>query len=176
MLKGNHTVLRAVEKDDLLQLLHWRNNPELRRYFREYRELNYQQQLNWFNDKVNNDPSTRMFSITDYDGNLLGSAGLCYIDWVNRTADFSIYIGYNGIYIDNKFAPDVAEILIKYGFEELCLNRLWSEIYGFDHKKAKFFTELGFSLDGRHRQTHWAENSWHDSLFFSLLAHDSRNR
>lgn len=172
MLKGQLTSLRAIEKDDLSQLLAWRNMPELRRYFREYRELNHEQQLSWFNTKVNNDAATRMFAIVDHQGNLLGAAGLCYIDWVNRTADFSIYIGHEGLYIDDQLAPDAATTMIRYAFAELGLNRLWSEIYAFDDAKAKFFNRLGFSLDGRHRHTHWAENAWHDSLFFSLLASD----
>jgi RimJ/RimL family protein N-acetyltransferase len=175
MINGLHTSIRAIEEDDLHQLLIWRNMPELRRYFREYRELNQQQQLSWFNEKVNNDITTRMFSIVDHQGNLLGAAGLCYIDWVNRTADFSIYIGRDNLYIDLKYAPDAAQTIIKYGFEELGLNRLWSEIYSYDQSKVKFFNELGFHLDGKHRQTHWAENKWHDSLFFSLLATDPRS-
>ena len=61
MIKGQFTALRAIERDDLSQLLAWRNQPELRRYFREYRELNHEQQLSWFNLKVNNDASTRMY-------------------------------------------------------------------------------------------------------------------
>lgn len=174
MIKGKITSLRAIEKGDLIQLLEWRNKPDLRRYFREYRELNYEQQLNWFNQKVNGDSTTRMFSIVDHDGDLLGAAGLCYIDWVNRTADFSIYIGWKDLYIDQKIAPDAAKLLIKYGFQELGLNRLWSEIYAFDNAKVNFFNNLGFRLDGRHRETHWAENEWHDSLFFSLLASDNK--
>lgn len=174
MIKGLFTSLRAIAKDDLAQLLTWRNTPELRRYFREYRELNYEQQFSWFTEKVNNDPSTRMFSIVDHEGTLIGAAGLCYIDWVNRTADFSIYIGRDCLYIDKHFAPDAAKAMIKYGFEELGLNRLWSEIYSFDDAKVSFFTDLGFHMDGKHRETHWAENNWHDSLFFSLLASDTQ--
>lgn len=172
MIKGKFTYLRAIEKEDLSQLLVWRNMPELRRYFREYRELNYSQQIAWFDQKVNNDTSTRMFSIVDNQNTLIGAAGLCYIDWINRTADFSIYIGVEGLYIDKHFAPDAAKTMIKYAFEELGLNKLWTEIYSFDQSKAKFLPELGFQLEGKHRQTHWAENSWHDSLFFGLLASD----
>ena len=40
--------------------------------------------------------------------------------------------------------------------------------------KTAFFQRLGFSLDGRHRSTHWTEGAWHDSLYFSLLASDVR--
>ena len=172
MLKGQFTALRAIEKEDLPDLLAWRNEPELRKYFREYRELNFQQQMDWFQHKVNNDIGTRMFAIVGAQKELLGAAGLCYIDWINRTADFSIYIGKGGLYIDEVLAPDVAKVLIKYAFEELGLNRLWSEIYSFDRAKVNFFNYLGFQLDGTHRQTHWADSKWHDSFYFSLLATD----
>ncbi|WP_423169348.1 GNAT family N-acetyltransferase, partial [Stenotrophomonas maltophilia] len=73
------------------------------------------------------------------------------------------------LYIDEHFAPDAARTLIRYGFDELDLHRLWSEIYDFDTPKTKLFEGLGFHLDGRHKQTHWAEGKWHDSLFFALL-------
>ena len=175
MITGRLTALRAIEERDLGQLLAWRNRPELRRYFREYRELNSTQQRAWFDAKVNGDAATRMFAIEEGStGRLLGACGLCYVDWVNRTADFSIYIGADEIYIDEQWAPDAAISLLRYGFEELGLNRLWSEIYAFDAPKTAFFERLGFQLDGRHRQTHWAQGAWHDSLYFSLLATDAR--
>jgi RimJ/RimL family protein N-acetyltransferase len=175
MIRGRVTGLRAVEERDLATLLAWRNDPRLRRYFREYRELNTTQQRGWFDSRVNNDPATRMFAIESLaDGRLLGACGLCYIDWINRTADFSIYIGADDAYIDTVFAPDAAISMIGYGFEELGLNRIWAEIYDFDERKSDFLNRLGFKLEGRHRQTHWTEGAWHDSLFLSLLAGDPR--
>jgi RimJ/RimL family protein N-acetyltransferase len=179
MLCGKVIGLRAIETHDLPQLLAWRNDPRLRRYFREFRELNLTQQRQWFDTKVNNDPTTRMFAIVErgrerHVGRLLGAGGLCYIDWVNRSADFSIYIGADDLYIDQRYAPDAAVTMIRYAFDELGLNRLWSEVYGFDAPKQRLFEALGFTLDGCHRQTHWAEGAWHDSLFYSLLAGDPR--
>jgi RimJ/RimL family protein N-acetyltransferase len=175
MLEGPLTALRAIEESDLPQLLAWRNDPRLRRHFREYRELNHRQQQEWFNTKVNGDPCTRMFAIVEGRGQrLLGAAGLCHIDWVNRTADFSIYLGADDLYVDTRYTPDAARTLIHHAFDELGLNRLWTELYDFDHRKIALFNTLGFSLDGRHRQTHWAEGRWHDSVYFSLLASDPR--
>lgn len=170
MLKGKHAALRAIERSDLPLLLEWRNRPAYRRYFRETRELNSDQQILWFEKIVNADPATRMFSIIELTtGRLLGACGLCYIDWPNRSADFSIYIGADDLYIDTLYAPDAANILMRYAFQELGLHRVWTEIYDIDIAKKKFFTDLGFTLDGRHRETHWTEGRWHDSLFFGLL-------
>ena len=74
----------------------------------------------------------------------MGACGLCYIDWINRNADFSIYIGKDDLYIDEKYAIDAAQLMMKYGFEELNLHRLWAEIYNFDELKKIMFDKLGF--------------------------------
>lgn len=173
MLKGKYVGLRAVEESDLSQLLLWRNQPNYRRFFREYRELSQTNQRNWFDSKVLNDKSTEMFSIVDINtGELLGACGLCYIDWINRNADFSIYIGKDDLYIDEKYAIEAAQIMMKYGFEELNLHRLWSEIYSFDEAKNVMFDRLGFKLEGVHKETHWTEGKWCDSLFYGYVMHD----
>ena len=170
MLKGKYVGLRAIEKSDLSQLLLWRNQPNYRRYFREYRELSQTNQKNWFDSKVLNDKSTEMFSIVDVNtGELLGACGLCYIDWINRNADFSIYIGKDDLYIDEKYAIEAAQIMMKYGFEELNLHKLWSEIYSFDEAKKVMFDRLGFKLEGVHKEKHWTEGKWCDSLFYGYL-------
>ena len=170
MLTGKFTGLRAISREDLPQLLGWRNRPDYRRYFREYQELGMDSQVRWYETSVLSDPTVRMFAIVELPGQrLLGACGLCYIHWVNRSADFSIYIGADDLYIDDKFAPDAALVMATYAFDQLGLRRLWAEIYDFDERKIKFLEKLGFSLDGRHRQAHWGEGKWHDSLFYGLL-------
>lgn len=170
MLQGNKVGLRAVEKNDLEQLLAWRNQPEFRKYFREYRELNSENQKMWFEKFVMQDRNTEMFAIVELENNqLIGACGLCYIDWMNRSADFSIYIGKDDLYIDSVYAIDAAKVMMKYGFEELNLHRLWSEIYDFDEAKKEMFKALGFEIEGRHKQTHWTDGKWCDSLFYSIL-------
>lgn len=170
MLKGQFVGLRAIEKDDLPKLLEWRNQPEYRRYFREYRELSSVNQAEWFESRVVHDRNTVMFAIVDLNTEeLLGACGLCYIDWINRNADFSIYIGKDEVYIDDVYAVEAAAIMVKYGFEELNLHKLWAEIYSFDDKKKVLFDKLGFSLEGCHKETHWTDGHWCDSLFYGKL-------
>ncbi len=174
MITGKgHVNLRAIEKGDLPQLMHWRNKPDFRKYFRETREINSDDQNKWFDTINDNNSIHKMFAIVDSDTkNLIGACGLCYIDWINRSADFSIYIGHNDIYIDDKYAVDAARIVMDYGFNILNLHRLWAEIYSIDESKKIFFDILGFKLDGELRHTYWHNNNWHNSLFYSLLSHD----
>ena len=176
MLEGKYTVLRAVEKKDLSVLKDWRNKPELRKFFREINELNDVNQEKWFESICDKNSNNKMFVILKKDsGELMGACGLCYLDWINRSADFSIYLGYKNLYIDDKYAIDAAELLIEYGFAILNLHRLWAEIYSIDDSKKVFFNKLGFTLDGEFRETYWYNNKWHNSLFYSLLSTDENN-
>jgi len=170
MIEGKETYLRAIEEGDLKPLLQWRNQPNFRKYFREYRELSWDQQLSWYKNIVLKDDKVRMFSIVRRDDDaLLGACGLCYIDPVNRNADFSIYIGKDNLYIDKKYAIDAANILMAYGFDELNLHRVWAEIYSIDKAKIEFFKTLNFTQEGVHRETHWTDGHWVNSIFYSML-------
>ena len=174
MLKGKLVSLHAVEKEDLQQFRDWRNNPEFSKHFREYRELNMRQQEIWFEEKVVQDNTTLMFSIRrNEDNELLGCCGFVYINWVHRHADLSLYIGWNDAYIDEEgYAEESCRLLLEYGFNELCLNKVWTEIYEFDEKKKVLYDKFGFQQDGLLRQNYWYNGKWWDSRILSLLVSD----
>jgi RimJ/RimL family protein N-acetyltransferase len=170
VLSGEHVGLRAIERRDLEQLRQWRNLPEFRRNFREYREIAPEQQEAWY-EAVLVDRSQLMFAIEALDDQrLLGACGLCYVDWVNRTCDLSIYIGDDAVYIDEVFAPDAARVALGYAFDVLGIHRVWVEIYEYDEVKRAFLEGLGFKLEGTHRDHHYADGRHWDSLFYGLLA------
>lgn len=171
MFSGLHTFLSAIEKEDLAQLKEWRNNPEFRKNFREYREINNENQEIWYNEIVVNDKNTIMLSIKDIQSSrVIGCCGLCYINWMHRYADLSFYIGKDNLYVDDVYAPDAMQILLKYGFQELGLNKIWTEVYQFDCKKLEFLPKLGFKQDGCLRENCFYDGKWWDSIIFSLLA------
>lgn len=176
MLKGKKISLYAVEKEDLHKLLEWRNNPDFRKHFREYRELNMHQQEIWFEEQVVKDPATLMFSIKRNDSNeLLGCCGFVYINWVHRHADLSLYIGWKDTYIDEGgYAEESCRLLLDYGFNELCLNKVWTEIYSFDDKKKKLYDKLGLKVDGVLRENYFYERKYWDSYILSILNYDWR--
>jgi RimJ/RimL family protein N-acetyltransferase len=170
MISGLLTGLRAISLNDIPHLLEWRNYPEFRQFFREHRELAIEDQIRWYEETVQKNETVRMFAITELSTNeLIGACGLCYIDFRNQSADFSIYIGKDKLYIDDNFAPDVASTLLQFGFEQLNLNRVWAEIYSIDDKKQEFFENIGFTIEGRHRQSRWVNNQWVDSLYYAML-------
>lgn len=170
MIVGNNTCLRAVEEADLELLRDWRNIPEFRINFREHRELSLENQKKWF-DRLTISPGDYMFVILEKETQEpIGACGLLYTNWIIRSSDFSFYIGKDKLYIDEKYAKDAAEVLIRYGFKELNLNKIWMELYEYDIKKLEFFqNEFGFKVEGKLRSNSYANGRYWDSYVISLL-------
>lgn len=177
MINGEVVGLRAVESGDLDLLKTWRNNTTFRKNFREVRELNSINQDSWFN-KINNSPNDFMFTIERLeDSKPIGACGLLYTNWINRSADFSFYIGESNYYIDNLgLAEESARLLINYGFNNLNLNKIWMELYEYDNKKLDFFQEkLNFKVDGKLRENCFEDGKYWDSYIISLLKSEYYN-
>lgn len=175
MIIGTLVGLRAVEKEDLTQLRDWRNLADFRKHFREVRELSLTNQERWFESLQSTMHINYMFTIVDLKNNApIGAAGLLYINWITRSADFSFYIGKDSIYIDHSNTSiEAARLLIDYGFKHLNLNKIWMELYEFDTKKIDFFTKhFNFKKDGVLRQNCYENGKYYDSLIISLLKED----
>lgn len=177
MIKGDKVALRAIEKKDLPFLRDWRNKEDYRCFFREYREIGSENQIKWFENIVVGDPNTIMFSIVDVcTGELLGCCGLCYINWVQKFADLSLYIGKDGVYIDDEgIACEACSLLFDYAFDELGLHKIWTEIYEFDDKKNELYRALAFEQDGLLRENYFHQGKWWNSRILSLLDYEWRS-
>jgi len=177
MIKGKLVGLRAVEREDLSMLRDWRNNPEFRKNFREVRELNMANQEIWFQKSCVNNPNDFMFIIQRLNDNKpIGAAGLLYINWIIRSADFSFYIGEKNTYIDEVgYAQDAADLLIDYGFNTLNLHKIWMELYEFDKKKIDFFTKkFHFEVDGKLRDNCFEGGRFYNSYIISLIRNNGQ--
>jgi RimJ/RimL family protein N-acetyltransferase len=180
MIPGSGVGLRALEEEDLPRLRDWRNRPHYKKFFREYRELNMSSQRKWFESVVNSDHATVMFGIVEIETTeLVGVCGLCYINWVHRHADLSLYIGKDDLYIDtgsDGFSWRALDVLFRHAFDELNLHKVWSEIYDFDAKKHELFSRYGFHQDATLRDNCFFGGRYHDSHVFSLLSEEWRGR
>jgi len=172
MIKGLKVGLRAVEKTDLQFLRDWRNISGFRKHFREVRELSLADQEGWFESLQRTKHINYMFIIEELStGEAIGAAGLLYVNWINRSGDFSFYIGRDESYVDNQgFAKEATQLLIDYGFNNLNLHKVWMELYEFDKQKIDFFmNEFDFKQDGLLRDNCFEGGKYWDSLIISLL-------
>ena len=167
MLEGNKVYLIKTQHSSIEQLRQWRNQPELRKYFREFREIGIEDQERWFH-KIEKDPNQFNFEIRDKKNKkLVGHCGLHYISWTNRTAEFGIYIG-DKTYRGRGYGSNALRTLIKYGFDELNMNRIWCEVYN-NNDALPIYKHLGFVEEGILRQNYYSEGKYWDSHILSML-------
>jgi hypothetical protein len=169
MIKGKYVNLRALEREDLELLKIWRNDKKTRIHTREYRLLNMINQKNWF-EKIHaeNPPSAIMFGIENKKKKLIGICGLTYIDWKNRHAEISNIISMKN-WQRSKEAKNTLDLIIKYGFDELNLHRLWVEIFDTIPENIKLFEKMKFVKEGTLRDKLWRNSKWHASFIYSLI-------
>lgn len=173
MLRGKKVNLTSVSEESLEQLRVWRNMPELRRYFREYRLISAEMQKAWFS-RMSDDPAQINFEIraiqTNENCHLIGHCGLYYINWINRTAEFGIYIGDNE-FRGGGFGSDALRTLIRYGFQDLNLNRIWGEVYG-NNKAIEIYRHIGFRDEGVLREAYFCDGRYWDSYMIAMIRSD----
>jgi UDP-4-amino-4,6-dideoxy-N-acetyl-beta-L-altrosamine N-acetyltransferase len=168
MLKGKNIYLASVSKESIEQLRNWRNNPEFRKYFREYREISKEMQNAWFMNRVEGNSSQIDFEIRDIKTDtLIGHCGLYYINWVNRTAEFTIYVG-DLSFRGAGFGSSALRTLLKYGFEDLNLNKIWCEVYD-NNEAIEIYKHLGFVPEGILRKHVYKNGAYLDAHVLSLL-------
>ena len=161
--------LVQLEKTDLQYLRDWRNSDEIRSRTREYSLLNMVNQEDWF-ERVSRDRSNEMFGI-HINGRLVGVCGLCYIDWVARHAEVSIYIGDIG-YRGKGYGLKVLKLLEAKAFNEFNLHRLWAEIFDNNPASIALFEKAGYTLEGAMRQHAYKDGKYRDTLLYGLVRND----
>ena len=170
MIDGNKILLESVEREHIEQFRNWRNNPQLRKYFRQYLEISTHSQEEWF-QRSQDDNCQVNFSIKDRSSRqLIGHCGLYHIDWISRTAEFGIYIGEES-YRKGGFGTDSLKSLINYGFSDLNLNKIWCEVYD-NNTSINVYKRLGFVHEGTMRENYYNEGRYWDSHFLSVLSRE----
>lgn len=175
-MDGLEVRLRELEFADLELLKEWRNSSEVRRRLRQYRLLNMENQIDWFK-QMSRDPNAAMFGVEiSNDGHglywrLVGVCGLCYIDWVGRTAEVSIIIG-DEDFRHKGVGTKVLELLKNKAFDEYNLRKLWAEIYSNNYPSEQLFEKCGYEIEGIRQQHVFKEGHYWDSTFYALFRED----
>lgn len=165
----------------------WRNEPIIHNWCRQNHLISSAQQEDWLK-KIETDPSVKMFAVMDiaesldemhrdpkgdkphwksYDLEIpVGVCGLTSLSLIHRSAEFSLYIAPG--YLGNGYAKPALLELLKYGFIQLGLNRIWGEVFAGNPALA-IFKDLGFIEEGVCRQSYYKGGTFINSHIISIL-------
>lgn len=174
MWKGKKVILECIDEENIEQMRQWRNDPERRQYFREWKDITKPMQKAWFDERgCNKHPQHVYFQIMSYredasgliHKNLIGCCGLHYIDWRLRCAEFGIFIAQD---LGQGKGKEALELLCNYGFWEMNLHKIWCEVYD-NNSSIELYRSLGFKDEGMQRHTYFNKGQYGNSYLLSVL-------
>ncbi len=172
--------LKPVEFEDLQLLKSYRNNPNIMRWCRQYKLLSFHDQKEWYK-KINDSDEIEMRvivakkenqSITNERNNLqyiiIGVCGLTSIDFINRRAEFSLYIAPE--YQGHGNAKAALIKLFKFGFDDLNLNIIWGESFE-GNPAINIFKKMMFE-EGKRRQFYYKNGKYVNAVLYSITKNE----
>ncbi len=90
------------------------------------------------------------------------------IDWQNRSAEYGIFIGDKSCW-GKKIGSEVTRLMLKYGFSELGLRRIWLTVLAYNERAIKCFEKCGFQTEGILRSAIFSGGKFNDVILMSII-------
>ncbi len=168
MFTLNNTAIRPLETSDLDTMYDWEQNIELailagwtpllsRTAFKQ----KYEQRINEPRDDM------KYFAI-DYEGQFVGVLQLAEIDHYERRAVISIVLGVKELW-GRGIASTALRLLLDYAFTVHGLERVYSEVWGFNTRSQRLMERVGFQKEGVLRQHDLHNGTRQDLHVYGIL-------
>ena len=101
---------------------------------------------------------------------LIGNCGIRLRTVATPEAD----IGYelSPDYWGQGYATEAARAIVRFGFEELKVHRIWAWCIADNVASTRVLEKLGMQLEGRLREREYFKGRWWDTLVYALLVND----
>ncbi|MHC1783313.1 MAG: GNAT family N-acetyltransferase [Anaerolineaceae bacterium] len=167
MIAGKLTKLRALTKQDMPTLQKWMNDPDLIRWLGPRPPISLEDQYQWFENLLF-EPTKKKFMIDDNDGHPIGVVSLMKINLVDLTAEFGIYLGEKSS-LGKGYGKDATQTILRYGFQELGLIRIFLIVLEDNFRAIKSFEECGFKKEKVLKKSMFFDQKYHNQLIMGIL-------
>lgn len=172
-LIGKRVYLRALEKEDLIYIRKWSNDPEIRKLIGEVVSMS-QADADKFLERVYSDNTREWFVIVVKENDrLIGETGLLRMFPAWRTADISIIIGEKDAW-GKGYGTEAILLLLDYAFRCLNFHRVAIGIVGFNKRAISFWKKIGFKKEGVQRDGYYYNHKYFDFVMMSILEDEFR--
>lgn len=167
--------LRALEMSDLDTLVKWRNDPEITSplggntfYVSKSREEQ------WLKDALLNDNSNIRLAICIKESNIhIGNVNLTSVNWINRSAEYSIMIGDKNQWGEG-YAHEASVLILRHAFYEMNLNRVFLTVREDNQRAIRLYNKIGFVREGVLRESVYKNGKYVNMIIMSLLKDEFR--
>jgi len=171
ILTTERLVLREYTEEDWPAVLAYQQDPRYLRYYdwtgRTAEEARQFVQMFLSQQKAVPRIKFQLAVTLGSTGQLIGSCGIRLESADSRQGD----IGYelNPDYWGNGYATEAARAVVKFGFTQLHLHRIWSWCVADNSGSAHVLEKLGMSREGIQREVDYYKEKWWDRLLYAIL-------
>lgn len=171
MLEGIKVRLRGIILNDVQTMLKY-NDLEVRRFLDHPQPQSKEDMEQWVKRIWGMSKTGRgyFFGIElKKPQQLIGTCGLFDLNRITQKAELMIVI-YNKKYWGRGHGTEALQLLLKYGFNNLNLNRILLFTHRENVRAQSIYEKIGFKPGGYRRQASYFEGAYHDLLLYDLLA------
>jgi RimJ/RimL family protein N-acetyltransferase len=175
-IMGDKILLRALTSADQETLRGFVNDLEVMRFSNTFHPIGEEEQLHWF-ESISKASDSVWFGIVDTRAaanKLIGTCCLVGIAAVERLAELRIRIGDKAVW-GHGLGTEATRLLVRYGFNDLNLDRIWLRVYASNERAIKLYQHLGFQIEGTWRQAARVDDHPEDVVLMGLLRTEWRS-
>ncbi|MEM1141516.1 MAG: GNAT family protein [Pseudomonadota bacterium] len=169
-IEGERLYFRGFERRDLEgDYRVWINDPEVTRYISVGSFPQTDDGLNRYFEGQDTSSSSVLFAIIEKSsGKHIGNSQIYDIDWLHRTALRGVVLGDKSCW-GKGYALEVIQLLHRYAFETLNLNKLTSSTCSDNEAIQRLNLKAGYTREGVGREEFYRGGRYHDRIYWGLL-------
>ena len=167
-LIGEKIYLREIEISDSDNIIRWRNQEDVKKYFISQETFTREGHLEWIHNFVAAGKAVQFIIIDKKTDKPLGSVYLRDLDYKNSKCEFGIFIGEKD-YLGYGIGTEAAVLIMKYAFEELKMNKVFLRVLADNLRAIQSYLKAGFQLEGTFKQDVCINGKFTDVIFMAIL-------
>jgi len=161
--------IREIEFSDIKTINTWRNNQqEVEFLCTNFRFINEEIDQEWYKNYLENRFENIRLAICSNNKELIGLLYILNIDYINRNAELSIWIG-NSIDRRKGYGEFGCKAALDHVFNNINLNKLYLKVLETNEAAVSLYKKLGFKIDGISRESLFKNGKYLNVLEMSIL-------
>lgn len=172
-LESEKIGLRSLEANDLNEnYLSWLNNQETsEQNSHAYFPYTIYQLQQFYSQNAQNKNLLLLAIISKSNNKHIGNISLQNINWIYRNAEFAILLGEKE-YWGKGISFEAATLIIRHGFTNLNLHRIYCGTTENNIGMKKLATKLGMQQEGIRRDAFFKQNTFQNIFEYGILQHE----
>ena len=169
VINGEKLSLRPITDADTPDIVRWRNDPEVWKYFLFREPFTPEMHRAWLRDRVETGKVIQYIIVEKDSGKSVGSVYFRDVDQKNESAEYGIFIG-EAWARRRGLGTETARLFTAFGLDVLRLHRVSLKVLGGNEVARKSYEKAGFHTEGVFRDYVKLDGAYTDVVFMARIA------